>query len=163
MIDIRKSNKLKHDSVFHPHFYVLLSLLLSPCFSFHLQLPFQFPSPFFYISPPPPPHLPAHSLSSWLPSSFLSFSSSFPPVPTLFLLSPFFLSASPHFFHSHLFFHNQYRSYPPFPYFIPYSSLFLPLNFSAPPQSPHLASFNETWCNQNLLQACCRTSDISSP
>ena len=109
-----------------------------------------------------PPHLPAHSLSSWLPSSFLSFSSSLPPVPTLFLLSPFFLSASPHFFHSHLFFHNQYCSYPLFPYFIPYSSLFLPLNFSAPPQSPHLASFNETWCNQNLLQACCRTSDISS-
>ena len=167
MIDIRKSNKLKHDSVFHRHFYLLLSLLLSPCFSFHLQLPqlvslfffFQFPSPFFYISPPPPS--PSSQPIIFTSTLFSLFSSSFPPVPTLFL-SPFFLSASPHFFHSHLFFHNQFCSYPLFPYFIPYSSLFLPLNFSAPPQSPHLASFNETWCNQNLLQACCRTSDISS-
>ena len=97
MIDIRKSNKLKHDSVFHRHFYLLLSLLLSPSFSFHLQLPqlvsfFFLPVPIsFLLRFTSPPHLPAHSLSSSLPSSFLSFSSSFPPVPTLFLLSPFFI------------------------------------------------------------------------
>ena len=125
----------------YPCCFHLVSAFIFNCPSLSLFF-FQFTSPFFYISPPP--HLPAHSLSSSLPSSFLSFSSSFPPVPTLFLLSPFFLSASPHFFHSHLFFRNQSCSYPLFPYFNPYSSLFLPLKFSAPPQSPHLASFNET-------------------
>lgn len=73
----------------YPCCFHLLSAFIFNCPSLSLFFFFQFPSPFFYISPPP--HLPAHSLSSSLPSSFLSFSSSFPPVPTLFLLSPFFI------------------------------------------------------------------------
>lgn len=143
----------------YPCCFHLVSAFIFNCHSlslFFLPVPVSFL--LHFTSPPSPSSQPIIFTSTL----FSLFSSSFPPVPTLFLLSPFFLSASPHFFHSHLFFHNQFCSYPLFPYFIPYSSLFLPLNFSAPPQSPHLASFNETWCNQNLLQACCRTSDISS-
>lgn len=177
MIDIRNSNKLKHNSEFHLHFYLLLSLLLSNPMvycpvptsflnKFHLVSAFIFFLPQFHsvflsssshlLSFTFHPHLPACSLSSSLPSSFLSFSSSFLPVPTLFLLSLFSSQLLPHFFYSHLFFFCFHILS-----LVPAFS-FRHQNF--PPHPNHL-----TWqasvkldVNQNLLQACFWTSDISS-
>ena len=138
MIDIRKSNKLKHDSVFHRHFYLLLSLLLSPSFSFHLQLPqlvsfFFLPVPISFLlhfTSPPISQLTAYHLH-FHPLFFHSLLV-FPSFYSFSFIPFFYCQLLPHFFHSHLFFHNQFCSYPLFPYFIPYSSLFLPLKFFCP-------------------------------
>lgn len=73
----------------YPCCFHLLSAFIFNCLS--LSLFFSSSSHLLSSTFHLPPHLPAHSLSSSLPSSFLSFSSSFPPVPTLFLLSPFFI------------------------------------------------------------------------
>ena len=124
----------------YPCCFHLVSAFIFNCHSlslFFLPVPVSF---LLHFTSPPSPSSQPIIFTSIL---FSSFSSSFPPVPTLFY--PLFsCQLLPHFFHSHLFFGNQSCSYPLFPYFIPYSSLFLPLKFSAPPQSPHLASFNET-------------------
>ena len=115
MIDIRNSNKLKHNSEFHPHFYLLLPLLLSnpmvycpvPTYflnKFHLVSAFIFFLPQFHsVFLSSSSHLLSFTFHPHV-SSFLSFSSSFLPVPTLFLLSLFSSQLLLHFFYSRFFF-----------------------------------------------------------